>query len=138
MANKKNSDRNKEVKKSSSKAVTSNSKKEIGKVLSENPEFRTEIMDIFATQELQLHTGPLPSAETLEKYNNIDPKILSHILNCAEKVQQHDSEMEKTTEKHTYIYMMGRLLVPTFLIAWAIYYDIDLKIVGGISFFIFL
>jgi uncharacterized membrane protein len=44
---------------------------------------------------MQIHSGPLPSPETLARYNDIIPDAANRILHMAEEPQQHRMGLEK-------------------------------------------
>lgn len=46
-------------------------------------------------EQRSMHMGPLPSPETLEMYNKIDPSFAERIVSMAEKQSSHRQELER-------------------------------------------
>jgi len=47
------------------------------------------------TQELEVHSGPIPSPHTLEHYDNIEPGAANRIITMAENQAAHRQFIEK-------------------------------------------
>lgn len=66
-----------------------------------NPNKKKEILTAFTVVERSIeqsfHSGPIPSPDTLEKYNAIIPNGADRIMRMAEKQQDHRIELEKTS-----------------------------------------
>ena len=52
-------------------------------------------------QQLSLYSGPLPQADQLERYEQIQPGFSMEILEMAKKDQNHSIEMAKRAQEHS-------------------------------------
>ena len=61
------------------------------------PEKKQELLKLFSITMIQekSHSGPLPDAETLIKYNSVIPNGADRIMKMAEKQQEHRMSIEK-------------------------------------------
>ena len=72
--------------------LTEKEKNELKEKLKQNPDIIKELLESFENKisisQMEIHTGPLPHPEILEKYRKIDENLPKEILNMAKKEQK--------------------------------------------------